>query len=410
VSILDLSLLGGLITADEITLDLVSSGDGSLATSSAVATKVKNLKVGSHDFGDVVPPANTIVEIPGVASITLNEQVLGGDGTLSSSLAVNLIHCRLLNLLHLPIGEILVASAHVGVNTDPAAPADTDGDGVPDGSDNCPAVANPTQGDLDADAIGDACDDDVDGDGIALTDNCLLTPNPDQADADGDGIGDVCDDTPNGGDDGNGNGGGGNGGGNGGSGSCGDGVVDLPAEECDLGSLNGTPGSPCTSGCQTDPTGVPLVACAGMPVSQIVPAFVRKSQFARSNKVTTSAGYSCMKEIVSFNLFNGTTFDATRASGRLIVSQGPKVIDDATVATRKAGDPSASPKHALRMSARRDKIVARVRGSQLSLPVASASPLRLRTTLQFHGVCATAVVECKPSRNGARLTCRSIVR
>jgi photosystem II stability/assembly factor-like uncharacterized protein len=35
---------------------------------------------------------------------------------------------------------------------------DGDGDGVPDSTDNCPALANPTQTDLDADGLGDVCD------------------------------------------------------------------------------------------------------------------------------------------------------------------------------------------------------------------------------------------------------------
>ena len=39
-----------------------------------------------------------------------------------------------------------------------ACPADSDGDGVCDAADNCPAVANPGQSDLDVDSIGDACD------------------------------------------------------------------------------------------------------------------------------------------------------------------------------------------------------------------------------------------------------------
>ena len=68
----------------------------------------------------------------------------------------------------------------------PSAQADIDGDadGIPDSADNCPTVANPSQGDDDVDGIGNVCD------------NCPLDANPDQADSDGDGIGDICDTTP----------------------------------------------------------------------------------------------------------------------------------------------------------------------------------------------------------------------
>jgi MYXO-CTERM domain-containing protein len=44
--------------------------------------------------------------------------------------------------------------------------ADQDGDGVPDGSDNCPALPNPDQLDLDADGQGAGCDVDDNGDGV----------------------------------------------------------------------------------------------------------------------------------------------------------------------------------------------------------------------------------------------------
>lgn len=118
---------------------------------------------------------------------------------------------------------------------------DGDHDGVADTVDNCVAIYNPRQGDLDRDGRGDLCDDDedqdevriddacpracagaadrdmdgipdncdedIDGDGIQdltrtymgwiVNDNCPEFPNEDQQDSNADGIGDACVGNPN---------------------------------------------------------------------------------------------------------------------------------------------------------------------------------------------------------------------
>ena len=93
---------------------------------------------------------------------------------------------------------------------------DPDGDGFCDvavaalnachGLDNCPGLDNADQANLDDDSFGDACDDDVDGDGFCNdaaardaegavcigVDNCPRDSNADQRDSDDNGVGDAC--------------------------------------------------------------------------------------------------------------------------------------------------------------------------------------------------------------------------
>jgi hypothetical protein len=89
-------------------------------------------------------------------------------------------------------------------NPCPEPPADNDHDGTPDVFDNCPAISNASQANVDGDALGDACDgcpldaaNDIDLDGsCANVDNCPTIPNAGQANADGDAVGDACDTCP----------------------------------------------------------------------------------------------------------------------------------------------------------------------------------------------------------------------
>jgi hypothetical protein len=101
-------------------------------------------------------------------------------------------------------GEMALEPAAAGqprLPTRPSATQDTDQDGIADLQDTCPTAANPDQADLDRDGLGDACDEDLDGDGIVQLstdpktqlDNCPNAPNAGQSDLDADGIGDACD-------------------------------------------------------------------------------------------------------------------------------------------------------------------------------------------------------------------------
>ncbi|XP_029684485.1 cartilage oligomeric matrix protein [Takifugu rubripes] len=72
-----------------------------------------------------------------------------------------------------------------------------DEDDFGDACDNCPGVKNDDQRDTDVDKFGDECDEDIDGDGILNhLDNCKRVPNVDQKDRDGDKVGDACDSCP----------------------------------------------------------------------------------------------------------------------------------------------------------------------------------------------------------------------
>ncbi|MBW2256924.1 MAG: thrombospondin type 3 repeat-containing protein [Deltaproteobacteria bacterium] len=118
--------------------------------------------------------------------VVFDPEVEAVDGT-----APGLDPCRFVRVRVL---MVRASSGDAPVLYDLTLSPDTDGDGFADVVDNCPAVANPDQDDLDDDLLGDACDDDDDDDGTPdATDNCPTVANGDQEDLDGDDDGDACD-------------------------------------------------------------------------------------------------------------------------------------------------------------------------------------------------------------------------
>lgn len=115
-------------TTDSVTVN-VSSGPGPDLLSSNVALIAYDAddNVIATDPGDTSLQFDTLsVAVPGIAKVEM------------------------------PAGSLLDCYDDFTFNS--AAPADGDDDGIVDGDDNCPTVANPGQSDADQDGTGDACD------------------------------------------------------------------------------------------------------------------------------------------------------------------------------------------------------------------------------------------------------------
>lgn len=101
---------------------------------------------------------------------TVNADVVGLDGTAGT--------------LAQAISDLLLC----GEGGCQVSSGDLDADGISDDSDNCPQEANPLQENLDGDAMGDACDDDADGDGLTSEREGVIGTDPRDPDSDGDGL------------------------------------------------------------------------------------------------------------------------------------------------------------------------------------------------------------------------------
>jgi len=90
------NILNGLITADQVVANVMSSAGQSGAVSDAAGSTFTNLTVAGRSLsGDQAVAPNTNVSLPGVGYVVLNEQIPTGDGVTSSGLTVNMIHVYL---------------------------------------------------------------------------------------------------------------------------------------------------------------------------------------------------------------------------------------------------------------------------------------------------------------------------
>src|SRR5213082_2634931 len=106
------NILNGLITADEVVANVMSSVGQNGAFSAADGSTFTNLAiagVGSLSGDSPVTP-NMNISLPGVGYVVLNEQIPSGDGVSSSGLTVNMIHVYLQSITD-GTGEIIVCSA-----------------------------------------------------------------------------------------------------------------------------------------------------------------------------------------------------------------------------------------------------------------------------------------------------------
>src|SRR5438046_6793302 len=124
------NILNGLITADEVVANVMSSVIQDGAFSNADGSTLTNLVVAGVPItsGDAAVAPNTSTTLPGVGYVVLNEQIPSGDGVTSSGLTVNMIHVYLQSLTGATCvlgvctpgaltntGEIIVGSATSGV-------------------------------------------------------------------------------------------------------------------------------------------------------------------------------------------------------------------------------------------------------------------------------------------------------
>jgi hypothetical protein len=113
-----ITLLGGVITADEVKSVSTTTHDNSGFHTSADGSTVVNLVVAGVPI-TVLPEPNTSISLPGFGHVVLNEQITKMKSR-SASFTVNMIHVFIdvANVLNIPIGtQIIVSHASSGLTS-----------------------------------------------------------------------------------------------------------------------------------------------------------------------------------------------------------------------------------------------------------------------------------------------------